>query len=416
MDILPLNNGERQPGRYLEVTGGMLRSFEVKGSSPSSSSQKQSSPRRGRVSDFSRKSRRRLMNQAASLDYERLESENIQVLFITLTTSRDQWEDERRLVLALRKFRSFLGEQEGYLGAIVKKERGEKNGALHVHLMVFGTAFIPVNLMRYAWSKAMESEKPLRVGIERARSAREISCYLSKYVSKVGYEGKGQETETEIEAGTDAAGTPAGELAVHDGSPDAPAPCEGTGNGNLEYGLTLSKGHNLQGKAKETYKGYTGSRWWWVWNRESLPIGATCEVEHPELQAVAKSVRRVMRRWFQRQADLSEIRKFDRYYRENPQPVRGKMLQEWREKAVGSKRKEGKAGRHLRGFFEFINEKNKASVRLRSESFTIYASPALLERVIFWAMEQDAETQERNGQNGQEQCTADGEGIEFYFA
>jgi hypothetical protein len=134
------------------------------------------------------------MDFVASLDYERMASKELQVLFVTLTTSRGQWSDTRRFYIALRKFHQFLKEQPGFEGAIVKREYGSKNGALHAHLEVFGTSFIPVNKMRHCWTEAMQSETVLRVGVERARSVKEVSTYLAKYTTKMGYQREVEET------------------------------------------------------------------------------------------------------------------------------------------------------------------------------------------------------------------------------
>jgi hypothetical protein len=148
--------------------------------------------------------------------------------------------------------------------------------------------------------------------------------------------------------------------------------------------LSLSKGHNGQ---KEEYEGYNGHRWWYVWGRDRLPLGEVCEVESPEIVEVAKRVRRVMRKWLVRVSELSEVKKARKYYENNPQPITSKDLERWIK--ADSKRfsRKKKAGNHLRGFYQYNDKETGEVCRLRSNSYTVYCNPQLLEKVLFWAIE-----------------------------
>jgi hypothetical protein len=224
--------------------------------------------KRGVISGTSDASRKRLARVFACLDWKYLASKGVPVQFATLTTPREYWSKEITVYGARRRFQDALEYRftpRGYLGAIIRKEYGAKNGMLHYHLIIIGAA-VSKAWVEEEWSKALHYEGRVRVDVQDVESAERISKYLVKYCTKAGYEGK-------------IAQEPPGDRAqlastVPGGS------CEGD----------LSKSHNVE-------MGYTGGRAWAVWGRKTLPWGEEISVEGDFARGVANRIRRIWRRF-----------------------------------------------------------------------------------------------------------------------
>jgi hypothetical protein len=221
---------------------------------------------RGKVKPYmTPASRLRLMRAFASLDWDALGTFSMPLLFVTLTTGPDYWDKQEEVYKGLERLRDrieylcgrdmitlnndgILCEVEnpfgGYVGAFVRKERGKKNGMLHYHLIIVGCRFLSADWLRKAWQECLRSEVPFRVEIQKPEDARKVERYLSKYCSKVGYEGKEEASEE---------------------GPETVAPVSGGASDDSSQDVTLSDAHNAG-------NGKNGNRHWYVWNRKSLPM------------------------------------------------------------------------------------------------------------------------------------------------
>jgi len=226
---------------------------------------------RGRVTVMSSESRRRLMGKFASIDFVALAASKTPIHFVTLTTPMEYWTRQKDVYLAVRRFREWMQynySHRGYLGGFCRRELGGKRGMLHYHLILFGCDSLAASAVSKAWSAALRYDGRVRVDVQHPESAVRVGKYLSKYCSKVGYEGKTSAPEgaTNTLVG---AGSPSGA--------DAP----------------LSKAHN----GGNTYESYTGGRWWYVWGEENLPWGESMTFTGDFGKALGNRVRRIFRRW-----------------------------------------------------------------------------------------------------------------------
>lgn len=226
---------------------------------------------RGKVALMSDASRRRLMAKFASLDYEKLASSGTPLWFITLTTPPAFWKDTRGVYLALRRFRDSLEydhEETGYIGALVRRELGAKSGMLHYHMVVVGGSFTPAQVSDL-WTRSLRSPVPVRVDVQALETAERVAKYLSKYCSKVGYDGKEREAVPALDA----------TRVVPGGTAQAPP---------------LSEAHNV-GNTSGT--DYTGGRWWYIWGASRLPWGRMMMFFGAEAYKVAAAFKRIFKKW-----------------------------------------------------------------------------------------------------------------------
>lgn len=139
--------------------------------------------RRGRVSGYSRASRRRCLRLFASLNRHEVELP----LFVTLTYPAAFPADPRRWkrdldVMLKRVLRRWPA------AAIVWKLEPQKRGAPHFHLAVFGVGFIERGWLSAAWYEVVGSGDPkhLQAGtqVERVKNWRGVMAYAAKYIGK----------------------------------------------------------------------------------------------------------------------------------------------------------------------------------------------------------------------------------------
>jgi hypothetical protein len=251
----------------LEIQGGRLTYRR-----PIENSAKKGGGLRGRVRDMSSASRRRLMAKFASLDWARLIALALPFHFITLTTPEPLWGDEKGVYMALRDFRRALFRVYGpfgFLGAFVRRERGEKRGMLHYHVITVGAKGLTVQWVRDTWTKALSWDSPVRVDVQLPEDPNRVAKYLSKYCSKAGYDGK-------LPPGG------AGNAASSEQRPATPGDAP------------LSEAHNV---TKSENDAYTGGRWWYIWGAETLLWAPAWTITGPDGAGIAKRVRRIFRRW-----------------------------------------------------------------------------------------------------------------------
>jgi hypothetical protein len=279
----------------LKIQGGLL-TYSVPGKAPLSR------PKRGCIEELSDPARRRLAKKFASLDWESYARDGVPILFCTLTTPPECWNDGRRVYMALRKFRRWLMRQSGFEGAIIRKERGAKNGMLHYHPVVFGCSWLPANEMRKVWTEALGCKSAVRVEVDKADDPVKVSKYLSKYISKAAYKGA---LRTEKPVGKRMFSR--SENAAPDGSRAAAVMDTGKYTVEPVRPLSLSESHNVTEEAAGVGEedefgpdgiavpdGYTGGRWWYVWG--TLRVAPEIFLKSFHARSIAMRVRRIYRR------------------------------------------------------------------------------------------------------------------------
>lgn len=171
-------------GELIKVSGG-----SVKGLQPSGGV-------RGEVREFSRKSRKRLLEKIAMIDRRKLPRPPV---FVTLTYPAEYSPDPERWKRDLDNFcKCILRRYSGAFG--IWKLEFQKRGAPHFHLILLGVGFLPSKWLADSWYRIVGSGDPKHrqagTSVERARSWRGIAAYLSKYIGKnvgpipAGYKGR----------------------------------------------------------------------------------------------------------------------------------------------------------------------------------------------------------------------------------
>ena len=139
--------------------------------------------RRGTIEEFSRRSRKRLLELCARL------RDDARGLFLTLTYRENVQNGavaKRHLDLMLRWLRYHNPDT-----AIIWRAEQQKRGAWHFHLLLLGASFIPVEGIRAHWLKIIEDVAPAdgrsagNVDIERIHDRKKVMSYVSKYIAKV---------------------------------------------------------------------------------------------------------------------------------------------------------------------------------------------------------------------------------------
>lgn len=182
------------PPRRLETRagGGEYGPEPVPGMAPHPvSGQYWHGAKRGKCRRFSHASRRRLLQQVASIDLHAL---GCRPLFITLTYPRVYSEDPAEWRRHLEAFRKALERRWGQVGTHWKLER-QHRGAPHWHLIWY---FLMPRAMLKAfrrwtsttWYRVVGSgdERHLRAGtqVKYARSSKGVMAYAAKYAAKLG--------------------------------------------------------------------------------------------------------------------------------------------------------------------------------------------------------------------------------------
>jgi len=138
---------------------------------------------RGKITTFSKASRRRLMQTIAKL------RRNAYPTFVTLTYPAEWPSDPTEWKRHLKVFRLRLGRKFPGVCFIWRLEF-QKRGAPHYHLLVWGAPYGKLlEWVSLAWYQVVDSgdEKHLRAGtrVERIRSFKQVMRYASKELGKV---------------------------------------------------------------------------------------------------------------------------------------------------------------------------------------------------------------------------------------
>ncbi len=139
---------------------------------------------RGRVREFSRRSRTRLMQTMCALPVKHV---GRGVLFVTLTYPADypgEWAVwKRQLDTFCKRLRRRLPNSGG-----VWKLEPQVRGAPHYHMLIVGVPFIAKAWMVDAWQAVIKTDdqwhKTYGVWIELAHSHRGVIAYAAKYTAK----------------------------------------------------------------------------------------------------------------------------------------------------------------------------------------------------------------------------------------
>jgi len=155
----------------VEIQGDVLR---LKTSSSFERTRKK--PLRGKVTRFSRKSRRRLLEVLA-----RTAKATKPRVFLTLTypsNMNDANVGKHHLRAFLERVRRRFPKCAG-----IWRIEYQKRGAVHFHFIFFNMPFWKASEIRIAWSEIIGEKNP-RIHITTCRSRRKSTYYMSKYVAK----------------------------------------------------------------------------------------------------------------------------------------------------------------------------------------------------------------------------------------
>jgi len=159
-----------------------------------SRSQKQKEATRGKVTEFSDRSRSRLLRLTASMDKDLIAKSR--VIFITLTYGQMYPTSDYAKIhiqTLIKRLRRFAPECSG-----LWRVELQKRGAPHFHLLVFGLPYLDKAVLAAAWGAVIGQEfwdtstiarlgaaSPPFTRIELIHNHRKAFFYVSKYVAKV---------------------------------------------------------------------------------------------------------------------------------------------------------------------------------------------------------------------------------------
>lgn len=131
--------------------------------------------KRGQITGFSRKSRKRLIEMCARL------RDDVEGLFLTLTY-RANYQDARGAKKHLDLMLRWLRYHRPGCTVIWRMEPQDR-GAIHFHLLILGTTWIAVRGIRTQW-RGLIGELGGNVDVERIHNRRKAMVYVAKYIAK----------------------------------------------------------------------------------------------------------------------------------------------------------------------------------------------------------------------------------------
>lgn len=134
--------------------------------------------KRGRITEFSAASRRRVMKLFARLD-----PTGVRATFLTLTFS--ECPSHAEAYAALRRFIERI-RRRVHISAVWRKELQER-GSIHYHIILFGFPYVPQRRIQAIWQECT-GEATSIVHIKLIRNIRHLMSYVSKYMAKVNEE------------------------------------------------------------------------------------------------------------------------------------------------------------------------------------------------------------------------------------
>jgi hypothetical protein len=160
---------------------------------------------RGIISQFSAKSRKRLLEQFARLDHKKMKFTKERVKFLHLTYI-DNMRDGLLAKLHLKRFIERLQYAHDKLWVVWKMEFQER-GAIHFHLIVGNMKFTDFEEIQKMWAQCSEQAENVFTRIEAIKSIRGVLSYAAKYMTKEVSPNTGEEVKaTDVSSVRRAAG------------------------------------------------------------------------------------------------------------------------------------------------------------------------------------------------------------------
>lgn len=171
----------------IESQGSLLKMKTVSGFSSVKVPQ---SHQRGKVTQFSRKSRKRMLETIARLDRRKVSWGRHRPKFITLTYEENMT-DHQKAKRDLKVFVERMQERYPEFACLWRKEQQER-GAIHFHLMVFGTPWLLIHTdnsgmgWQQHWNEVCGNSPDNKnsFDIEVIDSMNGVAYYVAKYMAK----------------------------------------------------------------------------------------------------------------------------------------------------------------------------------------------------------------------------------------
>lgn len=161
---------------YIEAQGSLLL-LKLLGQKPPKS---HAGSKRGKIRNFSAKSRIRLMRFLA-----RIKSGGVRATFITLTFRG--YPTNAQAKQALQAFLEVIRRNYAQASLVWRMEY-QKRGSIHFHLLAFNLPFWRWQDILATW-KRITHQRVARIDVRLVRSRRGVMSYVSKYIAKVAEKG-----------------------------------------------------------------------------------------------------------------------------------------------------------------------------------------------------------------------------------
>lgn len=132
--------------------------------------------KRGQITEFTRKSRRRMMILLNRMSFDR------RVSFLTLTFHASPTIAQSNV--AFKRLMRILRRRYPDFYAVWRREFQPQRGAIHFHLLCFALPFIPQAELQDLWTRCTGEDRSI-VDIRLVKSRKHAMAYVSKYIAKV---------------------------------------------------------------------------------------------------------------------------------------------------------------------------------------------------------------------------------------
>jgi hypothetical protein len=136
---------------------------------------------RGNVAEFSKNSRKRLLQTIGSIN----KNNSSPPLFVGLTYPGVWPDDPAEWMQHLKSFYERLGRKYPWADmSLIWRKEPQKRGAPHFHLFIFGLEFLPWQWVGAVWAEITSGNAATCCRVEKVRSWRGAMSYASKYLAK----------------------------------------------------------------------------------------------------------------------------------------------------------------------------------------------------------------------------------------
>ena len=137
-------------------------------------------PKRGEVENFSARSRKRLLERIARLEFNPVDGQRHFAVFLTLTMLRfyHPMAAKRFLQAFIKRMIRKYPDACGFW-----RLEYQERGAVHFHLILFNIPYWPKREVQQAWGEVIGEDRPW-TRIESIRNKRGVFYYVSKYAAK----------------------------------------------------------------------------------------------------------------------------------------------------------------------------------------------------------------------------------------